>query len=156
MNINPWATVQRIIDDALAVRCPYGIDDVYVTFSNTEPTARWPRTSWERITDCFLRAADDKHLAGTTGGAWTHTQTEAEIAAHNPFLPNEVANGWATVPKWGIYVNTQGGTFASTFVGTTNAEVPNRNGWNLPAIGKSKPMDITNKYTAVYMWRRTA
>lgn len=153
---NPLEVVQRLIDKALASYCPHRVGELYISMTDADPSKTWPGTSWERITDCFLRAADDEHPAGTTGGAWTHTQTEAEIAAHNPFLPNEVANGWATVPKWGIYVNTQGGTFASTFVGTTNAEVSNRNGWNLPAIGKSRPMDITNKYTAANMWRRTA
>ena len=148
---NLFALVQRMIDTALAVRCPHSIDDVYVTFSNTEPTARWPGTSWERITDCFLRAADDSHPAGTTGGAWTHTQTVEEIAKHSPFLPNATMNGWATVPPWGAYISNSG-----VLTGTTENESPNHNGWFLPAVGNSKPMNIENKYTAVYMWRRTA
>lgn len=148
---NLWATVQRMIDKALAGYCPYGINDVYVTFLNTEPTARWPGTSWERITDCFLRAADDEHTAGTTGGAWTHTQTEAEIAAHNPFLPNANLNGSATVPAWGGYVKD------GSMIGSDgSSESENHNGWLLPTVGNSKPMDITNKYTTVNIWRRTA
>ena len=85
---NLWAVVQRMIDTALAVRCPYGIDDVYVTFSNTEPTARWPGTSWERITDCFLLAADSTHPAGCTGGAWEVVQTVEQMPAHGSSAPH--------------------------------------------------------------------
>lgn len=139
------------IDKMLAGYCPYSIDDVYVTFSSTEPAQRWPGTSWERITDCFLRAADDEHPAGTTGGAWTHTQIVDEIARHAPFLPNANTNGSATVPAWGGYIRD-----SNIIVGVGENESPNHNGWNLPAVGKSKPMNIENKYTAVNMWRRTA
>lgn len=140
-----------MIDDTLAARCPYSVDDVYVTFSATAPDTRWPGTKWERITDCFLRAADDEHTAGMTGGAWTHTQTVDEIATHSPFLPNANTNSWATVPKWGGYIKD-----ANTIEGIGETTSPNHNGWNLPAVGKSKPMNIENKYTAVNTWRRTA
>ena len=131
--------------------CPYWVGDILTTMSEIQPAQRWPGTSWERITDCFLRAADDSHPAGSTGGAWTHTQTVAEIAKHYPFLPNSTMNGWATVPAWGMYIKD-----SSILTGTTTTESPGHNGWNLPAIGNSEPMDITNKYTTVYMWRRTA
>nr|DAG89611.1 MAG TPA: baseplate protein [Ackermannviridae sp.] len=151
MNINPWAVVKRLIDKALAGYCPYSIDDVYVTFSSTEPTARWPGTKWKQITDCFIRAADSSHAVGSTGGSWTHKQTVDEIAKHSPFLPNSSTNGSVTVPVWGGYINN-----GSIITNTTTNESPNHNGWNLPVIGNSKPMNIENKYTAVNMWRRTA
>ena len=131
--------------------CPYWVGDILTTMSEIQPAQRWPGTSWERITDCFLRAADDSHPAGTTGGAWTHTQTVAEIARHSTFLPNSSTNGSVTVPAWGGYINN-----GSIITNTTENESPNHNGWNLPVIGNSKPMDIENKYTAVYMWRRIA
>ena len=49
MYINPWAAIQQLIDKVLAGYCPYDIDDVYVTFSNTEPAQRWPGTTWEQM-----------------------------------------------------------------------------------------------------------
>ena len=131
--------------------CPYWVGDVFISFAEVEPSARWPGTSWERITNCFLRAADDGHKAGTTGGSWTHTQTVDEIAKHSPFLPNANLNGGATVPAWGGYVKD-----GSIIEGVTETESHNHNGWWLPTIGNSKPMDITNTYTAVNMWRRIA
>ena len=139
---NPWAAVQHMIDAALAVRCPYGIDDVYVTFSNTEPTTRWPETSWERITDCFLRAADDGHKAGTTGGAWEHTQTLEEMVPHNH--------------HWNKWYYVAGDHADGVAGGNGKSAVTSWTEMSMQKDGGGKPMDITNKYTAVYMWRRTA
>lgn len=152
MNSNPWAVVQRLIDKALASHCPYGIDDVYVTFSNTAPTVRWPGTSWERITDCFLRAADDKHPAGTTGGAWTHTQTWTEMPSHYHYMPYNREKGSPLVDfkKWAF-------AFAdSKAVAEQITEDKTLVGMSSSYTGGNQPMDITNKYTAAYMWRRTA
>lgn len=153
MNINPWATVQRMIDDALAVRCPYGIDDVYVTFSNTEPTARWPGTSWERITDCFLRAADDEHPARTTGGAWEHTQTYAEVPPQGWFLGYGINQTTGSpqekFPAWSWYFES--GVLKQDAEGKTMLAASPTN-----LRGAQSAMNITNKYTAAYMWRRTA
>lgn len=148
---NPLEVVQRLIDKALASYCPHRVGELYISMTDADPSKTWPGTSWERITDCFLRAADDEHPAGSTGGAWTHTQTEAEIAAHNPFLPNANLNGSVTVPAWGGYVKD-----GSMINSPGSSESENHNGWKLPTVGNSQPMNITNKYTAANMWRRTA
>ena len=153
MNSNPWAVVQRLIDKALASHCPYGIDDVYVTFSKTDPTARWPGTSWERITDCFLRAADDKHPAGTTGGSWMHKQTYAEVPSQGYVLGYGVnttaGSPQRTFPAWNWYFEP--GTLKQTTTEKTMLSVS-------PTDFRSNQtaMDITNKYTAANIWRRTA
>ena len=152
MNINPWAVVKRLIDKALAGYCPYRIDDVYVTFSSTEPAKRWPGTSWERITDCFLRAADDSHPAGTTGGAWTHKMTANELAAHFHYMPFNRTKGTPLVDfaKWSF-------AFAdSAAVASQITEDKTLVGMPTNTIGGNSPMNIENKYIAVNMWRRTA
>ena len=146
MNINPWATVQRMIDDALAVRCPYSIDDVYVTFSSTEPTARWPGTSWERITDCFLRAADSTHPAGSTGGAWEVVQTVEQMPKHT--------HAYASYQS-GYPVQHAGDDIYITPVGHKPYSDVEYSQTRSTSTGAGKPMPIVNKYTAVYMWRRT-
>lgn len=140
------------IDKMLAGYCPYGIDDVYVTFSNIKPTARWPGTSWERITDCFLRAADDEHPAGTTGGAWTHTQTWGELATHYHYMPYNRAKGSPLVdfPKWSFAFADNSAVAAQITEDKTLVGMPSSD------TGGNSPMDITNKYTAAYIWRRTA
>ena len=149
---NLWAAIQQLIDKALAGYCPYGIDDVYVTFSSTKPTARWPGTSWERITDCVLRAADDEHPAGTTGGAWKHTQTIYEMPTHSHRIPSVNGGSFTAAPYGAIFENF--GTAKYTVLGNKSSK--NHNGWAIAYEGYGNAMDITNKYTAVNMWRRTA
>ena len=132
--------------------CPYWVGDILTTMSEIQPAQRWPGTKWERITDCFLRAADDSHPAGTTGGAWTHTQTVDEIAKHTHRLPN-TNDGIHTVAPYGAIFNS-----LDPIKYTINGSEPsaNHNGWAIAYEGSGQPMDITNKYTAVNMWRRTA
>lgn len=147
MNINPWAVVQRLIDKALAGYCPYGLDDVYVTFSNTEPAQRWPGTSWERITDCFLRAADESHPAGTTGGAWDVIQKSEQVAPHTHVVTS-------TVDGRGIKAKTYDGVVTDYGIN----KIATSDDYSITASANvgGQPMDITNKYIAVNMWRRTA
>lgn len=151
---NLWATVQRMIDAALAVRCPYSIDDVYVTFSNTAPTARWPGTSWERITDCFLRAADDEHPAGTTGGAWEHmiqtVETPDDFWSGGYGINTQTGTPQVKVNKWSWYFENGVLKNASKEMSMLGAGLGSFRDF------KQHAMDITNKYTAAYIWRRTA
>ena len=83
--------------------CPYWVGDILTTMSEIAPAQRWPGTTWEQITDCMLRAADDTHPAGSTGGGG-------------------------------------GGQYYPV---------------SIMSSGGDKPMPITNKYTACYMYRRT-
>lgn len=149
---NPLAVVQRLIDKALASHCPHRVGELYISMTDADPSKTWPGTSWERITDCFLRAADDKHPAGTTGGAWTHTQTWGELATHYHYMPYNRAAGSPLVAfkKWAF-------AFAdNSAVAAQITEDKTLVGMSSSYTGGNSPMDITNKYTAVYMWRRTA
>lgn len=144
---NLWAVVQRMIDTALAVRCPYGIDDVYVTFTNTEPTARWPGTIWERITDCFLLAADSTHPAGSTGGAWELVETVEQMPAHShSTFQTAIAYSSSVSPSSGSSVMC-----SSEREDISGAGLSDRTA----GTGGGQPMPIVNKYTAVYMYKRT-
>lgn len=131
--------------------CPYWVGDVYTTFADVDPAKRWPGTSWERITDCFLRAADDKHPAGTTGGAWKHTQTQNEMPTHSHRIANKGAGVSVTVWSPGLYIKK----VDTNSFDTIDKDTTMGNGWYIGAAGNGNPMDITNKYTAVNMWKRT-
>lgn len=82
--------------------CPWEVGDILTTENATPPSQRWPGTTWEQITDCFIRAADSDHPAGSTGGSWTHTQTVQEMAEHehawNTGYNGAGAQWW---PAWG-------------------------------------------------------
>lgn len=126
--------------------CPYWVGDILTTMSEIQPAQRWPGTSWERITDCFLRAADSTHPAGSTGGAWEVVQTVEQVAAHSHAVggsPATAPNG-ILFPAWCAVAsgNTGSGGERRYPLATTNS-------------GGNKPMPIANKYTACYMWKRT-
>lgn len=151
---NLFAVIQRMINATLAARCPYGVDDVYVTFSATEPANRWPGTSWERITDCFLRAANDEHPAGMTGGAWEHEITNSEMSALNWYMGYGInqttGTPQRTFPAWSWYFET-GVLKHNSEEKTMLSASP----YDYKPSGV-KAMNIENKYTAANMWRRTA
>lgn len=152
MNINPLAAIQQLIDKALAGYCPYGIDDVYVTFSNTEPTARWPGTEWKQITDCFIRAADSSHVVGSTGGSWTHELTLTETPSQGYVLGYGIntttGNPKEEFPAWSWYFEP-GVLKQNTTERTMLAAKPT------DFSTAQQLMDITNKYTAMNMYKRT-
>ena len=126
--------------------CPYWVGDILTTMSEIQPAQRWPGTSWLQITDCFLRAADSTHPAGSTGGAWEVVQTVEQMPNHGHSVGGAPAgasagawfDAWmaAKVPDSG----SDGGRYYPVSVSTS---------------GSNKPMPIVNKYTAYYMWQRT-
>lgn len=131
--------------------CPYWVGDVLVTMSETSPQQRWPWTSWVQITDCMLRAADSTHPAGSTGGAWEVVQTVAQLARHEHIEQKAVSNGgYATVvnPK-------QSGAYTGDQMTGQISWLEGREAIYTDATGSGQPMPIANKYTAVYMYRRT-
>lgn len=127
--------------------CPYWVGDILTTMSEIQPAQRWPGTSWERITDCFLRAADDKHPAGSTGGAWDVIQKSEQVAPHTHVVVSNVDGSQ-------IKAKTYGGAATNYAMD----KIATKDDYNVIAAANvgGQPMDITNKYTAVNMWRRTA
>lgn len=130
--------------------CPYWVDDILTTMSEIQPAQRWPGTSWVQITDCMIRAADESHPAGSTGGAWEVTQTVEQIAshAHLEFAQTSDGNGNPIVNTTIPGINS--GAY-STFSWTADKHAP----ISTERTGGNQPMPIVNKYTAFYIWQRT-
>lgn len=131
--------------------CPYWVGDILTTMSEIQPAQRWPGTSWLQITDCMLRAADESHPAGSTGGAWEVVQTEEQVARHAHVECAQTSDG-----KNNHIVNT---SIAGTYSGA-NYTFGYKTGQACARVftestGQSQPMPIVNKYTAYYMWQRT-
>lgn len=126
--------------------CPYWVGDILTTMSEIQPAQRWPGTTWEQITDCMLRAADSTHPAGSTGGAWEVVQTVEQMPSHG----HSVGGASAVAPD---------GVWFSAWVAAHVPDSSNTGGRYYPISvsdsGNNKPMPIVNKYTAVYMYRRT-
>lgn len=129
-----------------AVSCPYLVGDLYFTERLGNPETFWPGTSWEQITDCFIRAADGSHAPGSTGGSWTHTQTKEE-------MPNHL-HTWATQNKSGQTQSWDAWTWQAN--STQAANPPKTSTAYTTSTGGGQPMDITNKFRCAYIWKRTA
>lgn len=133
--------------------CPYWVGDILTTMSKIQPAQRWPGTSWVQITDCMLRAADESHPAGSTGGAWELAQTIEQMPPHSHPQAQQANNGGIAVcvTDPGITPGTQAGLpFHSTeWSGGSSQAI------STYTTGSGKPMPIVNKYTACYMWQRT-
>ena len=125
-----------------AIKCPYMVGDIYITTREGNPAQTWPGTTWEQITDRFIRGADASHPAGSTGGSWTHTQTLAELVSHEH--PTRV--GWANEATDGL---------ASSWISSGANLVVDKNTITSYS-GGGQPMDITNPYYSAYIWLRTA
>ena len=82
------------IRDSLS-QCPYEVGDLYITTRQESPSAKWPRTSWERVSGRFLLAASEKYALGSTGGEEAHALTVAELAAHAHTVTGTAASGGA-------------------------------------------------------------
>ena len=133
--------------------CPYWVEDVLVTMSKIPPQQRWPGTSWVQITDCMIRAADESHPAGSTGGAWEVVQTVGQMPSHIHPQAQQAGNGGigVCVTDPDITPGTNAGLpFRTTTWSNGSSEVI-----STYPTGGNKPMPIVNKYTAFYIWQRT-
>lgn len=126
-------------------------------WASNDPTspASFIGGTWERIKGKFIMGASDTYPAGSTGGSATHTQTINEIARHNVMFPNTNSGSGITVPSDGIRINVRS-DFTSNVFTFQKKEEANANGYRLPAVGNSQPMNILNPYHALYIWYRVA
>lgn len=95
--------------------------------------------TWQRIEDRFLLAAGPVHGAGTTGGAETHTLTEAELPAHSHSY--DLAEDWLASP---------GTEEVQNFARRDVLNLSFRTG----TTGSNQPHNNMPPYLAVYMWVR--
>lgn len=126
--------------------CPYWVGDILTTMCEILPEQRWPGTSWEQITDCFLMAADNTHPAGSTGGAWEVVQTVEQMPTHSHSTLQMAISYESIVDQAkGISVMRSAKRSDESGAGLTEQTA---------GAGGGQPMPIVNKYTAVYMYKR--
>lgn len=108
--------------------------------------------TWERIEGKFIMGADDAHPAGSTGGSWSHLMSEAEIHPHNHSLAIDSTSGSPQVdfPAWLWTFNLDKSAITQLHEGKKLLAM------QTTTTGKQAPMDITNRYFSMYIWRRVA
>lgn len=127
------------------VMCPYGVGDIYITTSSTNPASKWSGTTWTQITGRFLLAAGGGYTAGNTGGSSTVTLSISQIPSHNHTYVNggvycwNIGNGM-NAPAWGNWAQ-DGYSTTGTVTGSQGGSGAHN---NMPP------------YLVVYMWKRTA
>ena len=138
VNGTEWLAVSVVGGD-----CPYGVGDVWITFSGDDPRERWLGTTWEQLHDRMLLASG-KRGAGETGGEEEHTLTPAELPKH----VHEISLAWGGSAGAGAdHVQYSGGGNVSgcqTWFSGSGDSLLNQSHNNMPP------------YLAVHKWRRIA
>lgn len=129
------------------------VGSIYQSVEPTSPAELFGG-EWQKIEDRMLIAASNTYPVKSTGGSATHTQTVNEIARHSVIFPNTNSGSGITVPADGIRLNATADVGA--IFSFPQEKVENSNGYPLPVVGRSQPMNILNPYYAVYTWLRTA
>jgi hypothetical protein len=92
----------------------------------------------------MLLGENASHANGSTGGAETHTLTEAQMPAHHHDL---ILGGGSSGPRDAIAVDAASGE-GHSYTGTNGEATEN--------AGSGTAFSIMNPYITVYMWKRTA
>lgn len=149
----------------------YPVGSIYMSVNNVSP-ATFLGGTWEQIQDTFLWCAGSKHAAGTTGGAETHTLTQAESPAHTHTRGSmEISGGFGCVVP-DTHSNYTKGSFVSASMGagrilggTVYAQNPiwsydfyASRSWSgeTSSVGSNQPHNNMPPYLSVYVWKRTA
>lgn len=137
----------------------YPVGAIYLSVSEVNPSVLFGGT-WEQIKDRFLIGAGDFAQSGSTGGAFEHALTQAEI-------PNyELGNLPEIVP--GYHSNWNNGGIAASNLGQTSPSKPGiqSNGnettsqtqysYKIMSNGGGKSFSTVPPYLAVYIWKRVS
>lgn len=128
--------------DSYSSVCPYDVDDVYLTFSETNPATRWPGTTWALVaagTFLVAGAASGTYKVGNTGGEAAHTLTVSEMPRHRHALTWKLSDYASGNPQ----SHTSDWNIPSSTMQYTEYEGGGASHNNMPP------------YIACYMWRRT-
>ena len=138
VNGTEWLAVSVVGGD-----CPYGVGDVWITFSSDDPHERWRGTTWEQLHDRMLLASG-KRGVGEAGGEEEHVLSSAELPKHT----HEINLAWGGSAGAGSdYVQYSGGG--------------NVSGWQtwFSGFGGSllnQPHNNMPPYLVAHTWKRIA
>lgn len=137
----------------------YPVGSIYMTVNNVNPSTLFSGTTWQQIQDTFLLAAGSTYSAGATGGAATHTLTEAQLPSISgkirvrPVINNSGSTLQVAYDASGHFSTASGGT--PTTVKTSTATSANANDVTFK-FGSGSAHNNMPPYLAVYVWKRTA
>lgn len=121
----------------------YPIGSIYMSCSDTNPSAIFGFGTWELIKDTFLLGAGDTYSAGSTGGEATHQLSVAEMPSHGHNLITATSYEGS---EWDCPPARQLSSWWETFVVGRTTEY----------AGGDQPHNNMPPYLAVYIWKRVA
>lgn len=137
-------------------KCPYEVGDLLLTGNATNPTTRYPGTTWEQITGRFIIGADGTYEVDTTGGSGSKVIEIQNLPDHyhNIATSNTTSSDGGFFPQWHLKVTPgTGGTTNENSSGKFSAA---QTGGISYGLKYSTPLDIMPPYIAKYIWIRTA
>ena len=137
-------------------KCPYEVGDLLITGNATNPTTRYPGTTWEQITGRFIIGADGTHEVDTTGGSGSKVIEIQNLPDHyhNIATSNTTSSGGGFFPQWHLKVTP--GTGGTTNENSSGKFSASQTGGISYGLKYSTPLDIMPPYIAKYIWVRTA
>lgn len=137
-------------------KCPYEVGDLLITGNATNPTTRYPGTTWEQITGRFIIGADGTHEVDTTGGSSSKVIEMQNLPDHyhNIATSNTTSSDGGAFPQWHLKVTP--GTGGITNENSSGKFPGTQTGGISYGLKYSTPLDIMPPYIAKYIWVRTA
>lgn len=137
-------------------KCPYEVGDLLITGNATNPTTRYPGTTWEQITGRFIIGADGTHEVDTTGGSGSKVIEIQNLPDHyhNIATSNTTSSNGGFFPQWHLKVTP--GTGGTTNENSSGKFSATQTGGISYGLKYSTPLDIMPPYIAKYIWIRTA
>lgn len=137
-------------------KCPYEVGDLLITGNATNPTTRYPGTTWEQITGRFIIGADGTHEVDTTGGSGSKVIEIQNLPDHyhNIATSNTTSSDGGFFPQWHLKVTP--GTGGTTNENSSGKFSASQTGGISYGLKYSTPLDIMPPYIAKYIWIRTA
>lgn len=147
MGVSPDNTTHDVSAEELFNKI-YPIGAIYISTSSTDPGTLFGGT-WTPIQDTFLLAAGNTYAAASTGGAATHTLTEAEMPAHTHGMHGGGGGvmSWPMVSSDVAHAPADWGTSKSPAVDMVE---------ETDSTGSGTAFSIMPPYLTVYVWKRTA
>lgn len=155
---NMKAQIESLLTEMsnLKNKCPYEVGDLLFTGNATNPTTRYPGTTWEQITGRFIIGADGTYEVDTTGGSGSKVIEIQNLPDHyhNIATSNTTSSDGGLFPQWHLKVTPgTGGTTNENASGKFRSTQTGGISYNLKY---STPLDIMPPYIAKYIWVRTA
>lgn len=135
VNGTEWLAVSVVGGD-----CPYGVGDVWITFSSDDPHERWRGTTWEQLHDRMLLGSGSFE-AGMFGGSQSH--------AH-----------WQTsgkgIGETTLYITDGSSATGSRVLHTSGGGVTTDGTWTSGISRQDRTYEESNMppYLVVHMWKR--